>query len=75
MSNSKTFNSKKYGVITVTWKSDGRTMTKYTVNKVITDEEASDIQLELGYHPCGYGKYGFKTTSTTSSWSRGNSCD
>jgi hypothetical protein len=68
------FNSAKYGTVTVTFRSRSD-KTIYIVDKVITDDEASIIQLEMGYHPCGYGFYGFKTTETTSTWYRYNSCD
>jgi hypothetical protein len=71
----KVFNSAKYGTVTVTSSTHKRTMTKYVVDKVITHEEACIIQLQLGYHPHGYGVYGFETKSTTTSWCRGNSCD
>lgn len=71
----RTFNSKKYGVITVVSKPYKRTMTWYHVDKPITQDEASIIQLKLGYHPCGYGIYGFATKPDHSTWTRGNSCD
>ena len=52
-----------------------RSMTTYTANKVLTREEAAEYQLEKGYHPSGYGFYGFKVEDGKTSWSRGNSCD
>ena len=70
----KTFNSKKYGTLTVTMQRRNSNYYFYT-DKPITNNEASLVQLELNYHPAGYGFYGFKSDHLGSTWHCFNSCD
>ena len=41
----------------------------------ITQEEAAELQMQLGYHPAGYGLYGFKVTEDGTEWKCATSCD
>lgn len=66
----KTFNSKKYGKLTVTH-SRGGLGHVFTTDKAITQKEAGIIQQHFNYHPAGYGLYSFTGTS----WTCSNSCD
>lgn len=61
----KTFNTKKYGKLTVTQKHVGINYV-YTVDKEITREEAAIVQEYLDYHPAGYGLYNFEGKRWTS---------
>jgi hypothetical protein len=72
---SRTFNSKKYGKITVISTYVDRTWTSIEVDVIITEEEALLIQEKLGYHPCGYGFYSFAVKGSATTWKRSNSCD
>ena len=42
---------------------------------VITVEEAMEFQRKSGFHPSGYGFYGFKHVNGISKWNCQNSCD
>ena len=41
----------------------------------ITDEDAIELQKGEGYHPSGYGFYGFKCENDITTWNCSNSCD
>lgn len=71
----KVFRSKKYGTLTVSILKQDKSKTTYLVDHKITKEEAEIIQLELGYHPYGYGLYDFKQSNGSTTWYRWNSCD
>ena len=49
-----------------------------TGSQPIDFAQAEDMQKRDGYHPAGYGLYGFKTfmlkTQHVATWSRGQSC-
>lgn len=53
----------------------GSSMYRFSVPMVITEKEAMEVQMSLGYHPAGYGFYGFKATETESTWMCSHSCD
>jgi len=50
-------------------------MFEFTYPGPLTEQEACEIQMQLGYHPAGYGFYGFKSTPLLTQWSCGDSCD
>ena len=41
----------------------------------ITEEEAMEFQQQRGFHPSGYGFYGFTYKNGISKWNCSNSCD
>jgi len=41
----------------------------------ITEGEAMEFQIESGFHPHGYGFYGFISKDNISKWICSNSCD
>jgi hypothetical protein len=47
----------------------------FSVPFKITQEDAERLQIELGYHPAGYGFYQFIAGPNGSSWSCSTSCD
>jgi hypothetical protein len=46
---------------------------KYVGN--ITEDGAMKLQERVGYHPCGYGFYGFAYINGIARWNCSNSCD
>lgn len=69
---SKTFNSKKYGLITVSRKRSGRKyIFKIESGQSLEKEEMAIIQEKMGFHPAGYS---FNYLSPTS-WTCWDSCD
>ena len=66
----KTFNSKKYGKITVTLSRKSKS-NNFVVDKAVSLDEAWLIQDALGYHPHGYDLYLFNGNS----WRCQASCD
>lgn len=71
---SKTFNSAKYGKVTVTRQLKGGDNWFHTDTE-LTQDEAGTVQQQLGYHPAGYHFYDFKTDVNGTSWKCYNSCD
>ena len=54
----------------------------FTFNGVLTEGEAMNLQEEYGYHPAGYGFYGFRVVTLdpneiegVTSWECQRSCD
>ena len=41
----------------------------------ITEDDAIKLQEEAGYHPAGYGFYGFKSKNGIATWNCSNSCN
>jgi hypothetical protein len=41
----------------------------------ITEDGAMKLQERVGYHPCGYGFYGFAYINGITRWNCSNSCD
>ena len=41
----------------------------------ISEDEAMEFQEEAGFHPHGYGFFGFTCKDNISKWSCNNSCD
>ena len=41
----------------------------------ISEDEAMEFQREAGFHPHGYGFYGFNCTNGISKWDCSNSCE
>jgi hypothetical protein len=41
----------------------------------LSSQEASQKQEEAGYHPAGYGFYGYKFSKGITTWTCGSSCD
>ena len=55
---------------------------EFTYHGVITEGEAMNLQEEYGYHPAGYGFYGFEVTQISTlegdvvtTWECQRSCD
>ena len=72
---SKTFNSAKYGKITIT-RQLKQSNNWFFTNRIITRDEALIIQGKMNYHPAGYGLYDFKVDNDNgTSWKCSNSCD
>ena len=46
---------------------------KYVGN--ITEDGAMQLQAKAGYHPAGYGFYGFACINHVARWNCSNSCD
>ena len=46
---------------------------KYVGN--ITEDGAMKLQERVGYHPSGYGFYGFACINNVARWNCSNSCD
>ena len=46
---------------------------KYVGN--ITEDGAMQLQAKAGYHPAGYGFYGFVRINNVARWNCSNSCD
>jgi len=46
---------------------------KYVGN--ITEDGAMKLQEKAGYHPAGYGFYGFVRINNVARWNCSNSCD
>ena len=42
---------------------------------MLTEDEAMELQLEYGYHPFGYGFYGYKVENGVTTWECQRSCD
>ena len=41
----------------------------------LTESEAMNIQGQYGYHPMGYGFYGYKVENDVTTWHCQRSCD
>lgn len=54
---------------------NGSSMHKFTVDQSITEDQACEIQMKMGYHPAGYGFYAFESNVKETSWKCGDSCD
>ena len=68
----RSFNSQKYGVITVIHKSVRKNIVfTITTGQSLTSDEQKIIQATLGYDPCGY-HYDYISGDKWSCWS---SCD
>lgn len=50
-------------------------MFKFFTPFELTQAEALKVQLELGYHPSGYGFYSFMSSKIATTWMCGDSCD
>jgi len=50
-------------------------MIEFYIPKMITEQEACELQADLSYHPAGYGFYAFKSCATETTWKCGASCD
>jgi len=48
---------------------------RFTAPCWISRELAMQLQMELSYHPAGYGFYGYKATPTGTTWYCWNCCD
>lgn len=69
----QTFNSKKYGQITVSYKRTSDAIIFHT-NVNITSDESGIIQAHLGYAPQGYHHYDYKSNINGTSWKCWTSC-
>ena len=47
----------------------------FTVNQKISEDDAIRLQIDLGYHPAGYGMYNFSATEHSTSWECYYNCD
>lgn len=61
--------------VSVLWNHNNGSMNKFSVPKSITEKEAVDLQMELGYHPSGYGFYSFDPTLSETTWKCADNCD
>lgn len=66
----KTFNSKKYGKLTVLSRRRNSYI-MFTCSETLTEAEAQIVQEQMGYHPCGYSFYDFNGKT----WKCYSSCD
>lgn len=41
----------------------------------LTEQDAHEIQIELGFHPAGYGLWGFKFANRIATWESSVHCD
>ena len=48
---------------------------EFTYHGVITEGEAMNLQEEYGYHPAGYGFYGYTVEDGVTTWECQRSCD
>ena len=71
---SKTFNSKKYGKVTV-FSIPKRTARLFQTKINVTKDEAQIIQQQMNYHPAGYNFYDYKSDINGTSWKCWLSCD
>ena len=51
------------------------TWNMFAVPHIISKDHAIKLQMELGYHPGGYGFYSFKVENNKTTWQCANSCD
>lgn len=61
--------------VTIIHNYGGGRMHFFTVPFAISKEKALELQAQLGYHPAGYGFYGFDPTISQTVWKCGDSCD
>ena len=61
--------------VKMSYKHGGGRMHLFSVPGPISKEEACELQMQLGYHPAGYGFYAFDSTITMTTWKCGDSCD
>ena len=47
----------------------------FTYHGVVSEGEAMNLQEEYGYHPAGYGFYGYTVTDGVTTWNCQRSCD
>ena len=48
---------------------------KWYYGGILTNEEASKMQEENGYHPGGYGFYSYKVEDGMTTWECSDNCD
>jgi len=48
---------------------------RFSVDKEISEKEAIELQMKLGYHPAGYGFYSFNVVDGKTYWKCSHSCD
>jgi hypothetical protein len=53
----------------------GRYRHKFEIDTEISREIAMGFQIELGYHPAGYGFMDFESTPTKTTWFCWDNCD
>jgi hypothetical protein len=61
--------------VQISWNHGGGRMHLFSVSGSISKEEACELQMQLGYHPAGYGFYAFDPTITLTTWKCSDSCD
>jgi hypothetical protein len=64
----------QHDTLKVTQTRDGRMFIFSTPGR-INEDQATEIQMQLGYHPCGYGFYSFNPSDDKTTWKCGDSCD
>jgi hypothetical protein len=47
----------------------------FTYHGVVTEGEAMNLQEDYGYHPAGYGFYGYTVEDSVTTWKCQRSCD
>lgn len=52
-----------------------RSTIDWTVDEIITEKQAKEIQTNDGYHPNGYSFFNFKINTYSTTWSCYNSCE
>jgi hypothetical protein len=61
--------------LTLIKKERERTMIKFSTPEALTEEQAREAQMNLSYHPSGYGFYSYQSTALGTTWQCGASCD
>ena len=69
----RTFNSAKYGTITVTQERKDNDIV-FTTSIAVTRDETAIIQQYMGYHPNGYS-FECKPKTNITTWTCWSSCD
>ena len=47
----------------------------FTYHGVVSEGEAMNLQEDYGYHPAGYGFYGYTVENDVTTWNCQRSCD
>ena len=68
---------KKIGIADVSFipNYNGNNFHFFLVQGAISEEKAIELQIKLGYHPSGYGFFGFDPTISQTVWKCYNNCD
>lgn len=73
--NKKDFCNATIKDVTVIFRHGGGHMHFFVVPYLIDEDTALMLQMEMGYHPSGYGFYAFDPTISQTTWKCRDSCD